>query len=119
VIEEGTRLDLEIELVAGAGCWSDFGARHSMGQVARCPGPPAGVRVRDLPLAGRVEPLNRSGHRSPGLGSCHQTLEVRLLASNEVHRLARHLRHLSEALLRRVVKPVSGREQHTGGGIMR
>jgi transposase len=48
VIEEGDRLDLEVALVARAGCCPDCG-RSSLDVKER----PV-VRVRDLPIAGRV-----------------------------------------------------------------
>jgi transposase len=51
VIEEGGRLDLEVELAAGAGCCPDCG-RASL-EVKDRPR----VRVRDLPIAGRVTHL--------------------------------------------------------------
>jgi transposase len=51
VIERGDRLDLEVELVARAGCCPDCG-RASL-EVKERPR----VRVRDLPLAGRVTQL--------------------------------------------------------------
>jgi transposase len=51
VVEEGDRLDLEVELVARAGCCPDCG-RGSVDVKDR-----PRVRVRDLPLAGRVTHL--------------------------------------------------------------
>jgi transposase len=51
VIEEGDRLDLEVELVARAGCCPRCG-RASLDVKDR-----PRVRVRDLPLAGRVTNL--------------------------------------------------------------
>jgi transposase len=51
VIEGGDRLDLEVELVARAGCCPDCG-RSSL-EVEERPR----VRVRDLPIAGRVTHL--------------------------------------------------------------
>jgi transposase len=51
VIERGDRLDLEVELVARAGCCPDCG--RSSVEVKDRPV----VRVRDLPLAGRVTHL--------------------------------------------------------------
>ena len=51
VIEEGDRLDLEVELVARGGCCPGCG-RASLDVKDR----PV-VRVRDLPLAGRITHL--------------------------------------------------------------
>ena len=51
VIEEGDRLDLEVELAAQAGCCPRCG-RASLDVKER-----PRVRVRDLPLAGRVTHL--------------------------------------------------------------
>lgn len=64
VVEEGDRLDLEVELVARAGCCPGCG-RASVDVKDR-----PRVRVRDLPLAGRVTHLvwRKRRYRCAGCG---------------------------------------------------
>jgi hypothetical protein len=51
VLEERDRLELEVELVARAGCYPRWGGRRSRSRTA------PRARVRDLPIAGRPHPF--------------------------------------------------------------
>jgi transposase len=61
VLEERDRLELEVELVARAGCYPRWGGRRSRSRTA------PRARVRDLPIAGRITHLlwrKRRYHRA-------------------------------------------------------
>jgi transposase len=82
VIEEGDRLDLEVELVARAGCCPDCG-RSSL-EVKERPK----VRVRDLPIAGRVTHLvwRKRRYRCRGCGRTFTESHPELPARQRVTR---------------------------------
>jgi transposase len=90
VIEEGGRLDLEVELAAGAGCCPDCG-RSSL-EVKERPR----VRVRDLPIAGRVTHLvwRKRRFRCEGCGRTFTESHPELPARQRVTRRFRD--HLFE-----------------------
>jgi transposase len=82
VIERGDRLDLEVERVARAGCCPDCG-RASL-EVKERPR----VRVRDLPLAGRVTDLvwRKRRYRCGGCGRTFTESHPELPARQRVTR---------------------------------
>ena len=90
VIEDGDRLDLEVELVARAGCCPGCG-RASLDVKER-----PRVRVRDLPIAGRVTHLvwRKRRYRCAGCGRTFTESHPELPARQRVTR--RFRRHLFE-----------------------
>ena len=87
VVEVGDRLDLEVELVARAGCCPDCG-RGSVDVKDR-----PRVRVRDLPLAGRVTYLvwRKRRYRCGGCGRTFTESHPELPAGQRVTRRFRRL----------------------------
>ena len=107
VVEEGDRLDLEVELVARAGCCPGCG-RASVDVKDR-----PRVRVRDLPLAGRVTHLvwRKRRYRCAGCGRTFTETHPELPARQRVTR--RFRRRLFERVRGGAAHAEVAREERT------